>query len=309
MKLSRALAAILLVAFSILGVSTLAARLATRAPHAPDGLAPALRPGSYFGWSTSTDSRLLLYGSGCRNTASEDSVVSLLLSGADQHILLQGQAVTSLDLDFGAAGLHPVILVELTGGDSWHFDQAVLRCRSGTEFATSLGTVSVLAVHPSAATITLEATAQYASEQLFAELLVHNRSSGTLQLSSVQYAPEGRATGRVLAAAGSYAQLSLWRSLVYDPRLAPLQAGTVSPWDAAFQHPDDPRRLLPRSADAIGMEVAPGEIAVIFLELTSLQPGRNIEPVLVYPVVEFVTERGPQQLASSEPMFTWSSAR
>ncbi len=294
---------------SLLGALMVGNRFAALVTDSHNAATPALLSGTYLGWSTSTDSRLLLYGRGCRANAEDDSVVSLLLSGANQQILLPKQAVTSLDLDFGAAGFHPVLLVDLTGGESWHFDRAVLRCRSGKEFAASLGTVSVLAVRQSAAAVTLEANAQYASDQLFAELLIHNHSGGTLRLSSVQYAPLARATGRVQAAAGSYAQLSLWRSLIYDPRLAPLDAATLSPWDAAFQHPDDARRLLPRSTDAIGMEVASGEIAVIYLELSSLQPNRYIEPVLVYPVVEIVTGRGSQQLAAQEPLFTWSPAR
>lgn len=299
----------LLAVGALLGTIMMANRFTTRVPPSPGPSPAALLSGSYLGWSSDTDSRLLLLGHGCRGSAADDTVVSLLLSGSQQRLLLPAHAVESFDSNLGPFGLNPVMLVDVSGGESWRFDRAVLRCRSGKEFAGSIGTVSVLGSRPNAAAVTLESTAQYASDQLFAELLIHNHSGGTLQLTSVKYAPLERATGDVRAAAGSYAQLPLWRSLVYDARLAPLDAAKVSPWDAAFQHPDDPRRLLPRSSHDLGLPVKPGEVAVIFLEQASLRTGRAAVPVMVFPVVDIVAASGQLQLAATEPLFTMSPVR
>lgn len=308
MRLPRLVAALLLGTLSVISTATLVPYLRFVAPGSPARHAPDLWPGIYMGWSSSDDARLMLYGAGCRDGLGDDAIVSLHLSGPKQDLLIPARDIDSMDLNTSGYGPVPVIAVEILGGETWSFDRAVLRCRSGKERATPL-TVSVLSAHSNTADVTLETFRRYGSERLFGELLIHNHGEEFLQIRAISYAPQVRATGVVKAAVGSYAQRHLWRNILYDPSITSFDPSTITPWDPLFQHPDDPRRLLPRSADDLALEVSPGEMAAIYLEADSLKPGRGAVPVLAYPVTEIVTTSGPQQLLSRDPLFTYLPSR
>src|SRR5690606_21781354 len=127
---------------------------------------------------------------------------------------------------------------------------------------------------------------------VLAALVVANEGNDPVILARVTYAPTGTATGRVRAAAGGTAQLAAWRWRSTGPGNGAVDPAGLTPWHAAYQSPSDPRAMRVRSADALDLPLAPGEVAMIVIDQDSLATTRPPRRVILYPVLSVASGAG-----------------
>lgn len=236
-------------------------------------------PGVYFGWLAGDRARLQLLADPC---PAPDATISLTLG---ENRLELGNARLGVPMQLNVAHLAEGASAPVTLARSARF-----ACRDGDAGVYPIGAAALVALPaPPTGSPALVVRAGDPTGEVAARLLVLNGGSSVV-LESIHYAPRGWARGTVRAAGGSRAQIDhLERAL--GPSVDPAGAVTItekpSAWDAAHLDPADPRALRPRRAEALGLELGPGEAALILLDQSSLARSPRQRPVVLYPVVTF----------------------
>jgi hypothetical protein len=125
-------------------------------------------------------------------------------------------------------------------------------------------------------------------------LVLSNDTEEALVLQALRIAPHRVASGNVLAAAGDRALVPAWLGAVFGmPNARPLggttDPATLTPWDAGYQDPADPRTLRVRSAEHLDLQMLPGEMAMIVVGEDALARTLVPRPALLYPVLGYAT--------------------
>ncbi|MFO7544358.1 MAG: hypothetical protein R6W77_02575 [Trueperaceae bacterium] len=298
--------------------------------------------GIYFGWASAEGGVLRLAGRVC---SADDPVVTVSIPHEDEALTLGTGDVRTEHADLGlpervaALSLVPTTasLARLTAATAatrkgspapaegvtppaWHdvtFRSLVARCRSGAETQAGVGIASWLVLPPTPQgepDTALRVVAARAAPHLgvLAALVVANEGREPVTVARLTYAPDGTATGRVRAAAGTAAQLAGWRWLATGPGNGAVDPAGLTPWHAAYQSPEDPRAMRARSAEALGLSLAPGEVAMIVIDQGSLAAARPPRRVILYPVLSVTNGTGTTRsvlfVGSPLPAVGWTTS-
>ena len=172
-------------------------------------------------------------------------------------------------------------------------------CRSHAAASARLGDAAVALIpgtgsasDPAVTGIAVTARPVPPASDLLGVLVLSNDTDEPLIVHSLRYAPRDSATGNVLAAAGDRAMVPAWLGAVFGAPTGRSLAGTVdpavlTPWDAAYQAPEDPGALRRRNADDLDLLLLPGGMALIAVDQRSLAPTLVTRPALLYPVIGY----------------------
>jgi len=284
------------------------------------GPPPPLPAGVYFGWTDGHGGRFQVLGEACPDSpVGADAVVSASLSRGSDLVEFRPPAVadTPAPLAFAAAvpvlSFEPGALAALLGGAAdeptghdgdlveMPLSRLTVRCRSHAESSARLGGAAVAFIHPphsvaaaagSGTGIGVTSRRVPPAAELLGVLVLGNDADEAITLRSLRIAPRRASTGSVMAAAGDRALVASWLGAVSGARATRPLAGTsdpaaLTPWDAAYQNPQDPRALRERSADHLDLRLRPGEMAVIVVGERALARTLLSRPALLYPVLGY----------------------
>lgn len=179
-----------------------------------------------------------------------------------------------------------------TRGEEVSFSRVWARCRSWREVDVDIGRAGVLLLPAQsnslsgaegAADLTrLEAHVVPVPDRtdVLALLLLWNRTSSTLVVNSVLYAPEAVATNRVTAVAGTFEQYREWTEILFG-RTSRVHALPPAP--------------SAHNSDDLGLHLEPGGIALIALEREAFilpQTSNETLAYLGYPVIYYQSVGG-----------------
>lgn len=274
-----------------------------------------LRAGVYLGWTDGERGELHLYGEGCSAEEGPGALTYLALTGPGGTVEVPPRGVTQQWVELEVARAHPILRLEVSAGSSLEFDRAVLRCRSGAEESVRIAaTLLHLPAPPPGPEhpLTSLGVASFPGIGLVGEVtLVSTAVASALEVTALDYAPTAASAARLRGAAGLPAQSALWRSLARDPaHRAPHlpDPAALTPWDAAYQSPHDPRRLRLRAAQALALPLAAGEWGMLFLDESSFRRTVRPLPILVQPVVRYTVGAEALALPVDGIAFGWTEA-
>lgn len=297
---------------------TLAALLAAVTERLPP---QPLAPGIFFGWTAGNTGQLHVPGQPCQGApGGSDSLVTVFLENGSRVMEFPVPTATSssVPLDFGpevpvvtfapdALWTQALQLLPAPGPAVALREERLARmtvhCRSHAQASTRLGGAAYVrvpattSVTGSVPTLSITARRVAPDSDLLGVFVLSNDSPTTVTLSSLRFAPSGTATSSLLAAAGDREHVAGWLGAVLGVVAAQRLSGTVdpatlTPWDAAFQEPDDPCGLRSRDADALDILLHPGDMAVVAVPREALHRTLVPRSALLYPVLGYVIGDG-----------------
>lgn len=285
-----------------------------------------------------TDGRFQLLADACVDPVAErHPLLEVALTNRDGTLLLEPPAVqvSRPDLVFGAPvtvySFDPAAFADAPGSvrhdalplRTVALDRLVVRCRDHAEVTIRLGSAAVMLLDAAPAdALTVSQRRVPPATEALGILVISNDAEHPVTLRSLTYASGRASTGSVRGAAGEPAYLPLWLAEAYGSPQVPTATGPASPggdgaarttrplagtvdpasltpWDAAYLDPDDPRALRERRADRLDLSMQPGDVAVIVVDQRALRRTLVQRPALLYPVIGYTLGLDSEPLDST----------
>lgn len=266
-----------------------------------------LMSGVYYGWTDGTRGSFNVLGSACPGGATDlapvDALTTAWLLGPGLEAAFTPPAVDHAPVELGFASPRPAVAFAPAAlADAFTHASAsnaqspvdvalvrlTVRCRSHAEASVRLGSAAVRRLPAGgSAPLHVEERRMPPASGLLGALVVVNDGDAVLTLLALDYAPSAAATGAIMAATGPRELLPGWLAEVLPAAPA---AAPATPWQRAYRDPADGRGLTPRAAAALGLDIAPGDVALLVVPRSALRATLVPRPVLLYPVLTVATQ-------------------